>query len=388
MKGKEKKKENRSGYKHFWSLTLFSIALVLGLWIWNWQTLNDVGLNERGTHGDMFGAVNAIFSGLAFAGIIISLYLQRIDLKNQMEQLELNYEEVQQTNREFKIQNDTLQIQKFENQYYKMIDLHKSNVNEIIIPFFDTLDGSNSNRDNKKIEQQTSATILREVTGKKGFVDMVKELEICLKDTKSILLTQEINFDDSIIYEFAYKIFFFGVHSEFSTSGNIPAPIQKEIKKFIAGKQKKYKDNLISGAKQEINTRYVPFQGHESRLGHYFRHLFQTVKYVVMQETIGLLEYGHTRQYLRVLRAQLSNSEQLLLYYNYCCGPGMNWDRLGNKGFQFLTKYRMIHNMPVDRVKVVENPRHHFKDYICNHCTEEDELFEWGDKKEELKCNE
>ena len=32
---------------------------------------------ERGQFGDMFGAVNALFSGLAFAGLILTLILQR-----------------------------------------------------------------------------------------------------------------------------------------------------------------------------------------------------------------------------------------------------------------------------------------------------------------------
>lgn len=247
----------KNSYRYFWFLTVLSIIIVLGLWIWNWLSLNEYPSEVRGTHGDMFGAVNAIFSGLAFAGIIISLYLQRIDLKNQQEQLELNYEEVKQTNKEFQIQNDTLQIQKFENQYYKMIDLHKSNVSEIVIPFFDSLDGTNSSRDNKKIELQASTTVIREVIGKKGFVDMIKELEVCLADTKSILSSAELNYTDDITFDFAYRIFFFGVHSTSSTSEKIAETLQVQVKRFISTKQKKYKDNLISGAKQEVNTRYV-----------------------------------------------------------------------------------------------------------------------------------
>tara|TARA_R110002012_G_scaffold263456_1_gene446325 strand:- start:164847 stop:165986 length:1140 start_codon:yes stop_codon:yes gene_type:complete len=374
----KEQKSNKEEYKYLKPLILGSIIIVIIFWLINMVSLGYMNSTERGTLGDMFGAVNAIFSGLAFAGIIISLYMQRIDLKNQQKQIELNHKEVKQTNREFKIQNNTLSIQRFENQYYKMIDLHKLNVNEISIPFFDSLDGSNSSRDNKKIEQHSSANILREVKGKKGFVDMIKELEFCILDTKSVMSNKELNIKDSILFDFAYRIFFFGVHSDFSTSDKIPEDIQKQIKRFIANKQKKYKDNLISGATQEINTRYVPFQGHESRLAHYYRHLFQTVKYVVQQEENGIIEYKEIRQYLRVLRAQLSNAEQLMLYYNYICGFGKNWDRLGKK-YEFLTKYRMIHNIPVDRVKHVENPRDHFKVFIDSMNDDKDPLFEWGD---------
>ena len=34
----------------------------------------------RGTFGDQFGAVNALFSGLAFTGLIYTIILQRRDL--------------------------------------------------------------------------------------------------------------------------------------------------------------------------------------------------------------------------------------------------------------------------------------------------------------------
>lgn len=49
-------------------------------WLLDW--------NARGTFGDMFGAVNALFSGLAFAGIIYAIYLQTKELKLQRKELE------------------------------------------------------------------------------------------------------------------------------------------------------------------------------------------------------------------------------------------------------------------------------------------------------------
>ena len=42
----------------------------------------------------MFGAVNALFSGLAFAGIIVALFLQRQDLEMQRDVLNLQMEEI------------------------------------------------------------------------------------------------------------------------------------------------------------------------------------------------------------------------------------------------------------------------------------------------------
>jgi hypothetical protein len=57
------------------------IACTLAIyWLFpDWQT--------RGTAGDSFGAVNALFSGLAFAGVIYALNLQRKELKYQREEM-------------------------------------------------------------------------------------------------------------------------------------------------------------------------------------------------------------------------------------------------------------------------------------------------------------
>jgi len=261
-----------------------------------------------------------------------------------------------------------------------MIDLHKDNVNEMSIPFFDLLGGAMTSRINKSIESQSPSIILREVVGKKGFVDMVKELDYCLQISNNLLQkNNDFDYKDEVVQRFAYTIFFWGVYSDFSTSDTITLEHQEIVKNKIKEKQKEFKLNVYQGNSQHINTRYVPFQGHESRLAHYYRHLFQTVKYVVSQEDKKIISYDEVRQYLRILRAQLSNSEQLMLYYNYICGFGKNWDKKGVKNYQFLTKYRMIHNIPVGRVKTVENPRIHFKDYITSYCSNSDPLFEWGD---------
>lgn len=49
---------------------------------------------SRGQFGDVFGAVNALFSGLAFAGLIVAILLQREDLALQREELTLTRKEL------------------------------------------------------------------------------------------------------------------------------------------------------------------------------------------------------------------------------------------------------------------------------------------------------
>ena len=64
-------------------------VIILALWAGSWWWINQhfQKHDERGTFGDMFGAVNALFSGLAFAGLIITLLYQKEELKLQREEL-------------------------------------------------------------------------------------------------------------------------------------------------------------------------------------------------------------------------------------------------------------------------------------------------------------
>ncbi len=50
--------------------------------------------SEQGVFGDKFGAVNALFSGLAFSGVIYAILLQRQELELQREELKLTREEL------------------------------------------------------------------------------------------------------------------------------------------------------------------------------------------------------------------------------------------------------------------------------------------------------
>lgn len=52
---------------------------------------------DRSSFGSMFGAVGTIFSGLAFAGVIYAILLQRRDLELQRKELEMTREELKRS---------------------------------------------------------------------------------------------------------------------------------------------------------------------------------------------------------------------------------------------------------------------------------------------------
>lgn len=82
---------------------------------------------------------------------------------------------------------------------------------------------------------------------------------------------------------------------------------------------------------------YVPFDGHQSRLGHYFRLLYQTMKYVAAHAKAHPAD-----EYAGIVRAQLTNHEQALLCLNAMSRVGKAW-----LDTDLLTKYSMIKNIPL-----------------------------------------
>jgi hypothetical protein len=70
---------------------LFGIALVaiaLGASIIFGIMRNIPGWQERSQFGDMFGAVDALFSGLAFIGLVYTIFLQQDEMKKQLDAVE------------------------------------------------------------------------------------------------------------------------------------------------------------------------------------------------------------------------------------------------------------------------------------------------------------
>ncbi|GAA3606743.1 putative phage abortive infection protein [Flavivirga amylovorans] len=121
----EEKKENR----------LVGLYILLGIVFIVW-VVSLFGLNflitdseKKGQFGDSFGAINSLFSGLALAGIIYTIYLQK-------KELSLQRKELRDTREEFKIQNKTLKLQRFENTFFHLVELHHQIVNAIDIDIY------------------------------------------------------------------------------------------------------------------------------------------------------------------------------------------------------------------------------------------------------------
>lgn len=104
-------------------VALYAISVILLLFFFSWWGIDHfiTNIDNRGTFGDKFGAVNSLFSGLAVAGLIYTIYLQKEELRLQREELRQTREEMSRQTKEFDEQNKNLQIQRFETTFFNMI---------------------------------------------------------------------------------------------------------------------------------------------------------------------------------------------------------------------------------------------------------------------------
>jgi hypothetical protein len=105
-------------------------------------------------------------------------------------------------------------------------------------------------------------------------------------------------------------------------------------------------ENLSQNAKNLKNhLEYEKYYGgHQFRLGHYFRHLFQSYKFLNSQ---AHMKDQQKYFYGKLLRAQLSTYEQALLFINSLSSLGMNWEYNPEKesNTKIITKYNLIKNL-------------------------------------------
>jgi len=117
-----------------YKILIILFITVFILWILNPIIIGYIypDMEKRGQAGDLFGAVNSLFSGLAFAGIIWSLRLQQTQLEMQKEELKLQREEQIAARKELagqkeqlQQQSETFDLQRFENSFFSLLNLHK-----------------------------------------------------------------------------------------------------------------------------------------------------------------------------------------------------------------------------------------------------------------------
>ncbi|OOQ61918.1 putative phage abortive infection protein [Mucilaginibacter pedocola] len=296
----------------------------------------DFNFSNTGQIGDTIGGLMNPF--IAIAGVIVTGLAFYIQYKANEQQRALFLAEQDENKAQLQLQIDVQnrqnELAQFESQFYEMLKLHRENISEMDVSGYDF--------------NEVGSTLVRfekTTSGRKIFVTMQKELECIFGIYK--LVSGTLTKDG---LDHSYQIFFEGL-DEFSKK-------HPEQKLFVdklneARRRHRYPDDSITtnqsrkdfGNDIKMNFNFKPFSGHASRLGHYFRHLYLAVKSIATSDIVT--DYDDRMKYLKLLRAQLSNHEQILLFYNWLAGYGTDWE---NNEQPFFTEYKMIHNLWYDRL--------------------------------------
>ena len=199
-------------------------------------------------------------------------------------------------------------VQAFQNKYYQLVRMHRQNVAEMQL----------SKRN-------------RTIRGRKVFVSILGELELALSEVRNAVegMTPPVTPLEQV--QIAYYVVFFGIGRNSSTQ--MREALQVSGCRLV---ERQFEELEWSLRQREEYATSKYFEGHQSRLGHYFRHLYQTISYVD-EQTLDIVK----AEYTKTVRAQLSTHEQALLLINSLSPLGWNW---WSKGF--LVNYAMVKNIP------------------------------------------
>lgn len=258
---------------------------------------------NTGQIGDTIGGLMSPFINLS-AVIVTGLAFYMQYRANKL-QVQIFTDQIKQTERQFKkeqlYQETQNKIKQFESQFFEMLRLHKENVDELNI---------------------ISVVNGKQVAKRQAFVTMADEFKTFLS---------YINFDHLPFvqeYQHAFDIFFWGWNSDYVDIDALSSSWHR----------------IIDGPNETDYSYPIDFReykGYSSSLSHYFRHLYLMVKFVAYSDVVT--DYNSKMKYLKILRAQLSNHEQIMLFYNWLSvGYGGAWENDENR---FFTEYKIIHNL-------------------------------------------
>ena len=103
---------------------LWGISIIVLCWLFP-----IIGI--RGQFGDSFGAINSLFAGLAFAGVIFAIILQKKELELQRQELKETRDEIRGQKEQLQAQDQTLKKQNFENSFFQLLSFHNEIVNSL-----------------------------------------------------------------------------------------------------------------------------------------------------------------------------------------------------------------------------------------------------------------
>ncbi len=144
------------------------------------------------------------------------------------------------------------------------------------------------------------------------------------------------------VLDIAYKIFYYGLDRKW-------LDFMKDKLKKYTGKCPFIIENLVN--KIEINKDRKIGRTNQTNLSTYFRNMYRAIE---MVDGNVYLSNKEKSELIKIYRAQLSNPELYVLFFNVTSSLGKKFKEKG-----FITKYSFIKNLPLDYCDGY-NPKEYF----------------------------
>ena len=245
-------------------------------------------IESSGQVGDSFGAVNALFSGLAFAAVVITLILQ---IQSQSKNGEID-------------------------RYFKMMDFYQVGISNI------TTIALEVKKDNSRPPEI--------IQGRKAFAEMKLQLKKLLDLINRINTKEQFGYTKEQVASIAYLVFYYGASSAWKD-------LMNEVMADIP-RHDELVDKILDYIKTPTYNRYALGRTNQTDLSTYFRNMYNAIKMVDESKRMSEQE---KYDYVKILRAQLSNPELYILFFNLLSPFGENWKASG-----YIERYSFLDNIP------------------------------------------
>lgn len=325
------------------------LLLILAILIVFFAFLAPVLFTDSSSYGDFdtsTGAVGDTIGGImnpfiAIAAVIVTglaFYMQ--------------YQANRQVQDQFKKQDHQYKLDKFESRLFKFVENYNQTVNQF---------NCNSRDSNETFR------------GKDIFFAIHQEFKATLKDIQNFNQLNNFNIENMCLekanesnfyiveLKITYVIVFYGVseHGQKTVIEKLKHLYKNEYLKkltdYLSYKPEGFnelhevhngwKEVSITDVQNRCKKQFIRYNnGHQSRLGHYYRQLYMIIKFIDDERSLKYLEKWEHSKYLRSL---FSNHEQIIFYLNSISILGHDWEiNKTNENEMLVTKYDLIKNIP------------------------------------------
>lgn len=198
-----------------------------------------------------------------------------------------------------------------EANFFRMIDYHNQNVNQLKISHLD-------------IKRKAEIS-----DGRRAFVQFKIQIHRLFEIVKEINEEKKYELTQYQIADIVYVVFYYGIDGSWVSFIEDKLLIYNPIHTDIA---KEIQDKI------NLNPDLRYGRTNQTNLSTYFRNMYNAIKLV---DSSKILKDEEKKELIKIYRAQLSNPELYVLFFNVLSRFGRKW-----KENEYITKYQLLKNIP------------------------------------------